>query len=136
MIRIGKLAGGLGGVLLASLLFARPANPLSVGADAAIHVYQKLISPLQGHNVCNFSPSCSAFSRGSYRLYGPVWGTLMTFDRLERCNPGAWRHLNQYYDDVYQNKLTDPPRNHHLPTRLKERRRKREEINSKDANGD
>jgi putative component of membrane protein insertase Oxa1/YidC/SpoIIIJ protein YidD len=105
-------------------LSARPANPLSVGADLALHVYQKLISPLQGGHICNFSPSCSVFSRQSYRLYGPLWGTLMTFDRLERCNPGAWRHLHTYYPELRSERLSDPPCNHYLPARLKRQKKK------------
>lgn len=105
-----------------AMLAARPANPLSVGVDMALHLYQKLISPLQGGHICNFSPSCSAFSRSSYRLYGPFWGTLMTFDRLERCNPDAWRHLDVYYPELRSERLHDPPSSHHLPTRLRERR--------------
>ncbi|MEA3312496.1 MAG: membrane protein insertion efficiency factor YidD [candidate division WOR-3 bacterium] len=105
-------------------LSARPANPLSVGADLMLSIYQKLISPLQGGHICNFSPSCSAFSRQSYRLYGPLWGTLMTFDRLERCNPGAWKHLETYYSHIANERLYDPPCNHNLPARLKEQKAK------------
>lgn len=100
------------------VISAHPANPLTVGADLALAFYQKLISPLQGQGLCNFSPTCSNFSRQSYRLYGPFWGTLMTFDRLERCNPGAWRHLGSYYPRLEQERLFDPPSNHHLPSRI------------------
>jgi len=107
-----------------AMLSARPANPLSVGADLMLSIYQKLISPLQGGHICNFSPTCSAFSRQSYRLYGPFWGTLMTFDRLERCNPGAWRHLHTYYAELRSERLFDPPSNHYLPARLKRQKKK------------
>lgn len=100
-------------------LTARPANPLAVGSDLALGFYQRLISPLQGGQICNFSPTCSHFSRKSYRLFGPFWGTLMTFDRLQRCNPGAWRLLYRYYPDIENDRLADPPRNHHLPSRLR-----------------
>jgi len=113
---------------------ARPANPLAVGADLALGVYQRLISPLQGRNVCNFSPTCSAFSRRSYRLYGAFWGTLMTFDRLQRCNPGAWRHLGTYYSHVEAQKLADPPCNHHLPTRLRNRSKTRKDSTTVERN--
>ncbi|MBD3286332.1 membrane protein insertion efficiency factor YidD [candidate division WOR-3 bacterium] len=100
-------------------LVARPANPLSVGADLTLGFYQRLISPLQGGHICNFSPTCSNFSRQSFSLYGPFWGTLMTFDRLERCNPGAWRLVDLYYSGVENERIADPPRNHHLPSRLR-----------------
>lgn len=101
-----------------SLLAARPANPLSVGADFALHLYQKLISPLQGGHICNFSPTCSEFSRRSYRSYGPFWATLMTFDRLERCNVGAWSLVDRYYLEVENQRLVDYPCDHYLPDRL------------------
>lgn len=115
------IAGGM------AVIAARPSNPLTLGADLALGFYQKLISPLQGGGICNFSPSCSNFSRQSYRLYGPFWGTLMTFDRLERCNTGAWTYLGQYYSGVRDEKLNDPPKNHHLPTRIKELEARRED---------
>jgi putative component of membrane protein insertase Oxa1/YidC/SpoIIIJ protein YidD len=105
-------------VLFAGAAFSRPANPLTVGADLALGFYQKLISPLQGGGICNFSPSCSNFSRQSYRIYGPFWGTLMTFDRLERCNVGAWGFKDRYYAGIVNDRLNDPPRNHYLPARI------------------
>lgn len=111
----------------AATIQARPANPLTVGADLALAFYQKLISPLQGRGLCNFSPTCSNFSRQSYRLYGPLWGTLMTFDRLERCNPGAWRLLDIYYSEVRNERLFDPPSGHHLPSRIREEKLKEPE---------
>jgi len=113
MVAIVFLLGG------ALTLLARPANPLAVGVDMALGIYQKLISPLQGGHICNFSPTCSAFSRRSYRRYGPFWGTLMTFDRLQRCNPGAWRQLNVYYSHIENERLADPPDNHYLPSKIK-----------------
>jgi len=112
-------------------LAARPANPLTVGADLALGFYQRMISPLQGGHVCNFSPTCSNYSRRAYRLYGPLWGTLMTFDRLERCNPGAWRIVNMYYPGIENERIADPPCNHHLPSR---RRLRREEADSSSVN--
>ncbi len=113
-------------LLGATSLVARSGNPLSVGVDLTLGFYQTLISPLQGGGICNFSPSCSNFSRQSYRRYGPLWGMLMTFDRLERCNPGAWRHLGENYTHIEHGKLFDPVENHHLPTRLRELRKARE----------
>jgi len=43
----------------------------------------------------------------------------MTFDRLERCNPGAWHYLYIYYSHIENGRLADPPENHYLPLRLK-----------------
>lgn len=105
-------------ILISSTASARPGNPLTVSADLALGFYQKLISPLQGGGICNFSPSCSNFSRQSYREFGPFWGTLMTFDRLERCNLGAWGLRDRYYIGIVKERLYDPPKNHHLPSRI------------------
>ncbi len=43
----------------------------------------------------------------------------MTFDRLERCNLGAWSYRDQYYLGLNDERLYDPPRDHYLPTRIK-----------------
>lgn len=52
----------------------------------------------------------------------------MTFDRLERCNPGAWRIVNMYYPGIENERIADPPCNHHLPSRLRLRREKADSV--------
>ncbi|MEO0075576.1 MAG: membrane protein insertion efficiency factor YidD, partial [candidate division WOR-3 bacterium] len=70
--------------------------------------YKRIISPLQGQQICNFSPTCSEFARQSIRKYGLVLGTLMTSDRLQRCNPWAWTYLDKYYFGIENDRIKDP----------------------------
>jgi len=53
---------------------------------ALIRFYQVVISP-QDIPACRFRPTCSEFGALSIKRYGPIIGTLMTFDRLQRCHP-------------------------------------------------
>jgi hypothetical protein len=46
-----------------------------------IRGYQLFISPVDGDR-CKMYPNCSAYSYQAYKTYGPVMGTLLTFDRL------------------------------------------------------
>ena len=50
--------------------------------------YQQQISPLRlKKNTCRFKPSCSSYGLESVSRYGFSVGSLMTTDRLLRCNP-------------------------------------------------
>lgn len=71
-------------------------NLFSVIAGTFIRIYQSIISPHQG-DVCNFTPSCSRYAYEAIEKNGVVKGTLMAFDRLERCNPYAWQNKDEYY---------------------------------------
>lgn len=96
------------------LLFARY-NSISIVSDWSINIYQKTISPLQGSHVCNFSPSCSQFSKEAIQHYGLFKGILMTSDRLKRCSPFAWSYLGSYYEGVKEGRLIDPVETNHKP---------------------
>lgn len=91
----------------------RETNPVKIVVSAAIGLYQKVFSSAQG-DVCNFSPSCSHFSQQSIEKYGALWGSLMTADRLMRCQPGAVEYLNTYYHGIKDNKIYDPPENNYI----------------------
>lgn len=52
-------------------------------------------------NDCIYEQSCSAFSQGALRAYGPVKGTFLTMDRMMRCN----RMSQSYAYPVRFNKL-------------------------------
>ncbi len=71
-------------------LFFNPAKTLSW---VLIRVYQFFLSDIQP-DVCNFRDdiSCSKFGRRAVEKYG-IWGVLMAFDRLQRCNPDSRRLL-------------------------------------------
>ncbi len=77
-----------------------------------IKLYQIVLSEQQG-DVCNFTPSCSHYTYKAIKEEGVIKGSLMAIDRLQRCNPWSWNHINRYYrvkrveDRGY--KLYDPP---------------------------
>jgi putative membrane protein insertion efficiency factor len=103
-------------VLLFLICFTTPpreTNPVKIVARAAIHLYQKFVSPGQGE-VCNFSPSCSRYSSQAIEKYGPVAGLLMTADRLMRCNPGAYKYYGISYPGFKDGYLFDPPENNYI----------------------
>lgn len=61
-------------------------SPLKLGMQGLVRLYQKGISPVNPDR-CGFRPSCSAYGSLAVREQGPVWGVIMTADRLLRCHP-------------------------------------------------
>lgn len=51
-----------------------------------IRVYQRLFSPLLGHN-CRFYPTCSAYTHEAIKKYGLLKGVLLGGKRLLKCHP-------------------------------------------------
>ena len=75
--------------------------------------YKAVLSPLQGTNLCNFSPTCSQFARGAIRAQGFVPGLVIGADRLMRCNTIAWSYFDSYYyGGVIGGRMSDPIENH------------------------
>lgn len=79
----------------------------------AIQLYRSFISPTQGAR-CGFHPSCSTFGLHAVQHYGAFQGTMMTADRLTRCNvfkqPGPDYYLRpdgRLYDPVEANLLVN-----------------------------
>lgn len=70
--------------------------PLSFLLEKVIKVYQFVFSDIQG-DVCNFTPSCSRYAGQAIKKHGPIKGTIMAFDRLERCNYFSWQYAPEYY---------------------------------------
>jgi uncharacterized protein len=98
-----------------NLLAARPSyNSLNIAANWTITLYKKFISPFQGKDICNFSPTCSQFSKQAMNDYGFLPGLVMTSDRLLRCNPSALQYLDSYYSKLKDGKIFDPPENHYI----------------------
>jgi putative membrane protein insertion efficiency factor len=101
--------------LIFNLLAARPSyNSLNIATDWTITLYKKFISPFQGKDICNFSPTCSQFSKQAINDYGFLPGLIMTSDRLLRCNPSALQYLDYYYSDLKDGKIFDPPEKHYI----------------------
>jgi putative component of membrane protein insertase Oxa1/YidC/SpoIIIJ protein YidD len=103
-------------ILFVALLFTqqvKETNPLKIIVNAGITLHQEIVSSAQG-DVCNFTPSCSRFGRKAVNKYGIIWGSLMTADRLMRCNPWAIDHLNTYYCGIRDGRIYDPIENNYI----------------------
>jgi putative component of membrane protein insertase Oxa1/YidC/SpoIIIJ protein YidD len=88
-------------------------DALSVSGEWMIGAYKAVLSPLQGSNICNFSPTCSQFARGAIQSQGFLPGLLIGADRLMRCNTLAWSYYDTYYPvDVVSGRMPDPVANH------------------------
>jgi putative component of membrane protein insertase Oxa1/YidC/SpoIIIJ protein YidD len=100
-------------------LLVAAALPASAGYDALaisgawlIDGYKAVLSPLQGRRMCNFWPTCSQFTRDAIQSQGLLPGVVIGADRLLRCNPWAWNHLDQHYHGISHDRLNDPVENH------------------------
>jgi putative membrane protein insertion efficiency factor len=86
-------------------------NPLSMFLVGLINLYQVVFSRQEGSATCQFRPSCSHYGSLAIKKYGALQGTLMTGDRLLRCN--QWAHTNyRRWQDQYH--LYDPIEDHDL----------------------
>lgn len=68
----------------------------SLLATKLIRVYQVVFSGRQG-DICNFTPTCSNYATEAIKNHG-LFGVVMAFDRLERCNYFAWQYKDKYYE--------------------------------------
>lgn len=55
-------------------------------ALAAIHVYQRFISPMLPAS-CRFYPTCSQYAYEAIAKYGIIKGSRLAIWRILRCNP-------------------------------------------------
>ena len=53
-----------------------------------IAAYRVILSPWMG-GACRFYPSCSEYSRESFKTHGFLQGVLLTVRRVFRCRPGG-----------------------------------------------
>jgi len=60
-------------------------NPFTLALAGLMYTYQSIISP-QISASCMYNPSCSAFSKQLISRYGLFQGSILTADRLMRCN--------------------------------------------------
>lgn len=61
---------------------------LQQSGTGLISWYQQYISPLRlKKNTCRYKPSCSSYGSQAVSRYGFFIGSMMTTDRLLRCNP-------------------------------------------------
>ena len=82
-------------------------NPLSLFYGGSLYVYQNFISQHLSAS-CLYHPSCSDFSKQSVKEYGIFKGSLLSFDRLNRCNRIAATDLNPGKMDLKTHRFADP----------------------------
>ncbi len=68
-------------------------NPVSLIYGGSLYVYQNFVSQHFSAD-CLYDPSCSDFSKQAVKAYGLIKGTLLSFDRLSRCNRIAATNLD------------------------------------------
>ena len=72
--------------------------------------YSNWMAPLKSHvSECQFTPSCSQYSKQAIKEFGLVKGMIMTTDRLMRCSGGHASSINYPYHNF---KFVDRPHNH------------------------
>ena len=80
-----------------------PVHLMLSPARAAIDFYQRYISDLR-YGRCQFNPSCSRYAEEAIGRFGFLKGSVLTADRLIRCNKSA-RH---YHERGADGRLLDP----------------------------
>ena len=68
-------------------------NPVSLIYGGSLYVYQNFFSQHLSAS-CLYDPSCSDFSKQAVKEFGLIKGTLLSVDRLSRCNRIAATDLN------------------------------------------
>lgn len=81
-------------------------NPVSLIYGGSLYVYQNGFSQHLSAS-CLFHPSCSDFSKQAVKEFGLIKGTLLSFDRLSRCNRIAATDLNPEDIDVHVHRFHD-----------------------------
>lgn len=82
-------------------------NPVSMMLGGTFYIYQNIFSK-HISAYCLFTPSCSEFSKQAIREEGLLKGTIMSIDRVNRCNRIAAQDLKHYNLDAITNRYPDP----------------------------
>lgn len=82
-------------------------NPASLLYGGSLYMYQNLISQHFSAN-CLYDPSCSDFSKQAVKRFGLVKGSLLTIDRLNRCNRIAATGLDPQTINEKSHRFNDP----------------------------
>ncbi len=93
--------------------FIKKYNPVSLLLGSSLYIYQKYISP-QLSGSCLYQPSCSSFSMQAIRTFGLLKGTLVTADRLMRCNQLAALDIFVLNLDKHTHKVVEHPDRYRL----------------------
>jgi putative component of membrane protein insertase Oxa1/YidC/SpoIIIJ protein YidD len=82
-------------------------NPVSLLLGGTLYIYQNVLSKHISAD-CLFTPSCSEFSKQTIREDGILKGTLLSIDRVNRCNRIAATDLKNYTVDKKSKRYPDP----------------------------
>lgn len=87
------------------LLESKSQNKINVSGYLPLlfSFYKNYVSS-QDFNSCVYHPSCSAYAVEAIQKKGIINGSIMTFDRLTRCNPTSFKH---YEVDMKLKRLKD-----------------------------
>lgn len=86
-------------------------NPIGWVFGGTLYFYQNTLSKHISAD-CLFSPGCSDYSKEAIRETGLIKGTLLTIDRLSRCNRIAAHDLKNYTMDPISHRYPDPVSRH------------------------
>jgi len=86
-------------------------NPVGWVFGGTLYFYQNVLSKHISAD-CLFSPSCSDYSKEAIKETGLIKGTLLTIDRLSRCNRIAAHDLKNYTLDPISHRYLDPVSRH------------------------
>jgi uncharacterized protein len=89
----------------------RKTNPIGILFGGSLFVYQNVLSKHISAD-CLFTPSCSEFSKEAISKTGIITGTLLTIDRVNRCNRIAAIDLKHYSTDPKTKRYPDPVSRH------------------------
>jgi len=81
-------------------------NPVSLLYGGSLYLYQNFFSQHLSAS-CLYNPTCSDFSKQAVKEYGLIKGTLLSFDRLSRCNRIAATDLNPGDVDPHIHRFND-----------------------------
>ena len=91
--------------------FIKKFNPIGLLLGGGLYVYQNVFSKHLSAD-CLFTPSCSEFSKQAIKDYGLLKGTLLSIDRVNRCNRIAAQDLRHSATDATTNRYPDPVSRH------------------------
>ncbi len=88
-------------------LVIRRINPVGILFGGSLFLYQNVLSKHISAD-CLYSPGCSEFSKQAIKEYGLFKGTILTIDRVNRCNRIAAQDLRHYNPDPKTRRYSDP----------------------------
>ena len=91
--------------------FIKKYNPISLLLGSSLYVYQNVFSKHISAD-CLFTPGCSEFSKQAIKEYGLLKGTLLSIERVNRCNRIAATDLRHSEIDPKTNRYPDPVSRH------------------------